>query len=106
MGWALGVAKGNPEYGQQTPNDWEQELRRFHSSLAALDEFLASSEKMAVPPETLFQAPIADALTHVGQLALLRRMAGGPVRGEDFSRAEIVAGRLGAQQSPPAFEFD
>jgi hypothetical protein len=54
----------------------------------------------------LFQGPIADALTHVGQLNMLRRTAGSPVRGESYARAEIVRGRVGAEQAAPRFEFD
>jgi hypothetical protein len=54
----------------------------------------------------LFQGPIADSLTHVGQIALLRRMAGSPVRGENYFQAEITAGRVGAGQAPPRREFD
>ena len=49
---------------------------------------------------------IADALTHVGQLAMLRRLAGAKIRGENYSRAEIVAGRVGGEQSAPRREFD
>ena len=61
---------------------------------------------LAAPPQRVFQGAIADALTHVGQIALLRRLAGSPVRGENYSRAEIVAGRVGAEQAPPRREFD
>jgi len=56
--------------------------------------------------EKLFQAPIADALTHVGQVAMLRRLAGAPVRGENYFVAEITAGRVGREQAAPNYEFD
>ena len=59
-----------------------------------------------VSEEKLFQGPIADALTHVGQLAMLRRMAGAPVRGENYFRADIIAGRVGPEQSARRVEFD
>jgi hypothetical protein len=49
---------------------------------------------------------VADALTHVGQLAMLRRMAGAPVRGENYFRADVVAGRVGPEQSAARVEFD
>ena len=54
-----------------------------------------------MPPERIFQGAIADALTHVGQLAMLRRLAGAKIKAENYSRAEIVAGRVGADQSAP-----
>jgi hypothetical protein len=59
-----------------------------------------------VQPEKLLQAPLADALTHVGQIAMLRRMAGGPVKGENYFVADIVIGRVGPQQTPPKRQFD
>jgi hypothetical protein len=55
--------------------------------------------------ERLFQGPVADALTHVGQLAMLRRLAGCPIKGENYFRAEIAAGRVGPHQSKPGREF-
>jgi hypothetical protein len=58
------------------------------------------------PPEKLFQGPIADALTHTGQIGMMRRMAGHPVRGENYFKAEITAGRVGPEQSSPVREFD
>jgi hypothetical protein len=87
--------------------DWSTELRRFFDRLAALDKVLAS--ELALEPrnvELLIQGPLADALTHVGQIALLRGAAGVPVRPESYARAEIVAGRVGLEQAPPGREFD
>jgi hypothetical protein len=103
--WALWLARGKHEWNPAAPLPWDQETARFFATLAALDEQLAGAP-LGSPPEKLFQGPIADALTHVGQIALLRRMAGAPVRGENYSRADIVAGRVGPEQSPPGREFD
>lgn len=52
------------------------------------------------------QPPVADALTHVGQIAMLRRMAGAPVRGENYVKADIVRGRVGRTQTAASVEFD
>jgi hypothetical protein len=71
-----------------------------------LDTRLAAAEPPAVSAEKLFQGPVADALTHVGQIAMLRRMAGCPIRGENYYVAEVTAGRVGSQQAPPRIEFD
>jgi hypothetical protein len=88
------------------PLPWDQEVARFFASLAQFDAVLAGDAPLDCTAEKLFQAPIADALTHIGQLAMLRRLAGSPVRGEDFSSADIVPGRVGPSQAAPRFEFD
>ena len=75
------------------------------SAMKALDDFLASDAPLQANAEKLFQGPIADALTHVGQLCMLRRLAGSPVRGENYSVAEVHACRVGPVQSSPKREF-
>jgi hypothetical protein len=79
---------------------------RFYDALAAFDAYLASTEPLGFYVESIFQGPVADALTHFGQIAMLRRLAGVPVRGENYFRAEIRAGRVGEEQAPPVREFD
>ncbi len=106
LDWALRVAKGDYTYTEATPLPWEREVARFFDALKAFDDYLASDAPLGFPAEQIFQGPIADALTHVGQIAMLRRMAGSPVRGESYFRAEIVAGRVGPNQSTKRFEFD
>ena len=83
LDWALWLAKGQHIWNDSTPQPWEQEVARFFSALQQLDAYLASDEPLSFPVERLFQGPIADALTHVGQIAMLRRLAGAPVRGEN-----------------------
>ena len=104
--WALSQAKGAEAWNDSTPLEWEREVERFFATLHRFDEFLASDAALATPPERIFQGAIADALTHIGQLAMLRRLAGARIRGENYSRAEIVAGRVGADQGAPRREFD
>lgn len=103
--WALSIAHGNQTWHNSTPLPWSQEVERFFRTLQALDDFLASNGPLAAPPEKLFQGPIADALTHTGQLAMLRRMAGCPIKGENYYQAEISAGRVGQEQTAPVREF-
>jgi hypothetical protein len=103
--WALSIAKGKQEWHDSAPLPWTQEVQRFFKTLQAFDDYLASDLPLGGSPEKLFQGPVADALTHTGQLAMLRRMAGCPMRGENYFRAEIVAGRVGEEQTPPAREF-
>ena len=105
MDWALSLAKGKQEWHDSTPLPWAEEVARFHKSLKALDDYLASGEPLAEPPEKIFQGAVADALTHTGQINILRRLAGCPIRAENYHRADIVAGRVGAEQTPPAREF-
>jgi hypothetical protein len=104
--WALRVAQGDRKYTEAKPLPWDQEVARFFAAVKAFDDYLASDKPLAYPPEQIFQAPIADALTHVGQLAMLRGMAGAPVRGESYIVAEIAIGRVGPDQSAKRFEFD
>ena len=104
--WALSVARGAETWHDSTPLEWDREVARFFAAIAAFDAFLASGQPLGASPERLFQGPIADALAHVGQLTMLRRLAGAPVRGENYSVAEIVAGRVGNAQKPPKREFD
>ena len=100
------LADGKHDWHNATPLPWDQEVARFFAALTAFDRRLASGEPLECPAEKLFQGPIADALTHVGQLAMLRRMAGCGTRGENYFRATITAGRVGTDQAAPAFEFD
>jgi hypothetical protein len=106
MRWAVHMAQGQSIWRAEGSRDWNTELRRFFDGLADLDRFLASDAPMGYPPEKLVQGPLADALTHVGQLAMLRGLAGVPVRPESYARADIVAGRVGLEQTPPGAEFD
>ena len=106
LDWALCMAKGKQEWHDSTPLPWDQEVARFFTAVQAFDDYLASGSPLGFPAEKLFQGPIADALTHVGQIAMLRRMAGAPVRGENYFKADIVEGRVGADQSPARREFD
>ena len=104
--WAFSAASGAEAWQVSTPLPWDEEIARFFAALERLDAYLASDASVAVPLSALFQGPIADALTHVGQLTLLRRQQGAPVRGENYYRADITTGRTGADQPPPVREFD
>lgn len=104
--WALSLVRGQEVWRDSSPGPWESDVERFFSTLHALDELLAGPGPMTCPWTRLFQGPIADALTHIGQLALLRRLAGSAIRGENYFKAEIVAGRVGPDQATPRREFE
>ncbi len=104
--WALAMSEGRREFHDSSPLAWQNECERFFASLKKFDDYLASEKPLAVPAEKLFQGPIADALTHVGQIAMLRRMAGVPMKGENYFVAEITVGRVGPDQASPRKEFD
>jgi hypothetical protein len=106
LDWALAMSNGSKEWHDSPATEWEAGTARFFAGLEALDARLAAAEPPAVSLEKLFQGPIADALTHVGQIAMLRRMAGCPMRGENYFVAEMAAGRVGAEQAAPRVEFD
>jgi hypothetical protein len=103
--WALSIAKGEETWHDSEPLAWKQEGARFHRALESFDNYLASDGELSGSCERLFQGPVADALTHVGQIAMLRRMAGEPIKGENYSRARIEAGRVSSEQEAPKREF-
>src|SRR5260221_14648413 len=106
LDWGLSIAKGAEAWNNSEPLAWNQEVARFHRALESFDNYLASDADLKATCERLFQGPIADALTHVGQLTMLRRIAGAPIKGENYSRAKIEAGSGGAEQAAPKAEFD
>ncbi len=106
LDWALSQAEGRQVWRDSVARFWDDEVARFFASLEALDARLASGEPSGFPEEKVFQGPIADALTHVGQIAMLRRLAEAPIRGENYFKAGIEAGRVGDEQAEPVREFD
>ncbi len=103
--WAVSLVEGRQTWKDSKPLPWNEEVARFHSSLKAFDEALLRKPVTAAEAERLFQGPMADALTHIGQIAQLRRIAGSAVRPENYFQAEIVKGRVGADQPPAKREF-
>jgi len=106
MDWARSLAAGKQSRRDSAPESWTADTQRFFAALKAFDDYLGSEEPLHTPVENLFQGAVADALTHVGQIALLRRLAGAAVRPENYGVAEIAAGRIGADQRAPRKEFD
>jgi hypothetical protein len=103
--WAIALANGEHVWRDTAPQAWDADVARFYDTLARFDAKLAVGAPLGNSPERLFQGPVADALTHIGQIALLRRLAGAPVRGENYFKAAIAAGRVGIEQAAPRVEF-
>lgn len=91
---SLVLMKGEFVVLNSAPLDWEDETKRFFSAVELFDSYLASDEPLAHPIEKITQGPIADALTHVGQIIMLRRAAGDPVKAESYFTAEIIPGKM------------
>jgi hypothetical protein len=106
MWWAVRMASGENRWESGPPQTWAVEEKRFFDGLQKLDEYLASEKPLGCSAEKIFQGPIADALTHVGQLATLRRLAGSPIRGENYFVANIQIGHVGPEQAEAIREFD
>jgi hypothetical protein len=104
--WALSIAAGKQVWKNSEPQSWHAEGERFFLTIKALDDYLASDQLLHETPEKLFQGPIADALTHIGQLAMLRRISGQPMKSENYHKAKIAGGQVGADQPKPHLEFD
>lgn len=106
MEWAERMARGEYRWAPGASGDWSAACDRFYAGLLALDAALTESTFEAFSADVIFQGPIADALTHVGQLAMIRGSIGASVRPESYARAEIQAGRVGREQSKTRKEFD
>ena len=104
--WALALAQRGHEWHDSPPMPWDAECERFFKTVRRFDDYLASDAPLKVSAERLFQGPVADSLTHVGQLTMLRRLVESPVRGENYLKAEILIGQVGPTQAPPRVEFD
>lgn len=104
--WALSLVIADQKWSDSKPESWDEEVQRFFEGIKRLETFLESDQEIRCSVERLFQGPLADALTHIGQIAMLRRMAGSPVRGENYYKASITRGRVGPDQEPPRREFD
>lgn len=103
--WALTIAKGRQAWHDSKPLTWPEEVARFFATLKKFDDYLGSEAELHASPEKLFQGPVADAVSHIGQLAMLRGIAGIPIRGENYYQAEITGGRVGPEQPVPKREF-
>ena len=105
MEWGVSMANGTRKWHETEPGSWDAECGRFFAALQSFDDFLASEEAIACDVGRLFQGPIADALTHVGQIAMLRRMSGSRIAGENYFAAQVETGRVGPDQAPPKRPF-
>jgi hypothetical protein len=104
--WMIHLLDGQHVWQETPPLPWDEQVERFHRLLDELDVLLAADRPLETSAQRLFQGPVADALTHIGQIAMLRRIADSPVRGENYFKADIVAGRTGPDQTAPRREFD
>ena len=105
LDWALSQARGKQRWRNSKPRSWSEDSDRFFAAVTSFDDYLASDAPLHARAERMFQGAVADALTHVGQLAMLRRLAGARVRGENYYRAEIEIGKTGPKQKSPVSEF-
>lgn len=105
LDWGLALAKGQHQWRESPVRPWTEGVARFHTALERFDTALASDDGLGFSAEQLFQGPIADSFTHVGQIAMLRRLASAPVKGENYAKADIVTGRVSQAQTAPRGEF-
>ena len=106
LDWALSLARGEERWHDWPPSLWADDTARFFAALTRFDDYLASGTPLHAPAEKLFQGAIADALTHVGQIAMMCRLAGAPIKAENYYVARIETGRTGVDQNAPVMEFD
>jgi len=102
IGYARTMFTGDRFTPDRMPT-FADEVQRFHDTLAALHADFANETLQArISDEQFLQGPLADAMTHAGQLAMLRRMAGSPVASENFIFASIDGENVSADQAEPA----
>jgi len=104
--WADRMARGEYLWAPKPSPDWAAACDRLFQDLLTLDATLAASTFENYSPDVIFQGPIADALTHVGQLTMIRGASSAPIRPESYARAEISVGRVGREQSAARKEFN
>ena len=104
--WGYRMARGEYRWEPAPAGSWDGACDRFFRGLLALDDSLATATLEAHSADQIFQGPIADALTHVGQLAMIRGALSAPVKPESYARAEIRVGRVGRDQAAVRREFD
>lgn len=104
--WVLSIAEGKQAWHDSTPLPWNAEVERFFAAIKKFDNYLASAESLDATTEAIFQSGIADALTHVGQIAMLRRLGGSPILGENYFKADIIVGHVGPDQAAARREFE
>ena len=103
--WMLTQCEGRQVWRDSAPTDWDADTRRFFAAIEKVDAYIASGAALGMAPNQLFQGAVADSLAHIGQINILRGIAGSSIRPENYCRAEIVAGRVGEKQTPPKMEF-
>lgn len=94
LDWALSLTDPPQRWHDSAPLPWDREVERFFAAIDRLDRRLASPAPPANSAEGIFQGPIADAFTHLGQISLLRRLAGSPVPGQNYFKAEITVPQI------------
>jgi hypothetical protein len=108
--WSVRLVEGHETWRSAwrplPPRSWNEDVSRFFAALSALDSSLQTDLPLGTSAEILFHGPISDVLTHIGQLAMLRRMSGSRVRSEVMILAEVVTGQVGPDQAAPKYEFD
>jgi hypothetical protein len=106
MDWGRSIARGQQKWTDSPVQAWDADVQRFFAALEQFDEAVADLDPDDPLEPQLFQGPIADALQHTGQLAMMRRLAGAPIRGENYFVAPITIGRVGLDQDAPRREFE
>jgi hypothetical protein len=101
LGYARTFFTGGEWWPEKLP-DFKDEVLRLHEVLASLSHYLEKDTPLqGTTPERILQGPFSDAMTHVGQLAMLRRLFGSPVPPENFIMAAIDTENVGPDQPAP-----
>jgi hypothetical protein len=106
LDWSLTELKGESDWHERPPTNWETDVARFYDSLKKLDGYAAAGHPTKTDLMRLFQGPMVGCFVYIGRIDMLRRRHGSPVKREIFFEADIVIGRVGPQQTPPRMELE
>ncbi len=84
--------------------DVENDVNRFYEIIQELDKLISKDELREIHPKKLLQGPLSDSMTHIGQIAMIRRIFGSPIAPENFVFADIESNNLGKNQSDQLFQ--
>lgn len=103
--WGLTAVHADQQWQEQPHGEWCDQVDRFFDVLKRFDDELKQINELPCSAERLIAGPLADSLTHIGQLSTLRKLAGSAIMGENYFVADIQTGNVGPNQATPNREF-
>ncbi len=68
---------------------WQEQITLYYEKLKELNQLMQENSFDTDTLERILQGPLADAMTHIGQLAMMRRLANSAIAGENYFAADM-----------------